>query len=80
MAEINIHSKWKGISTSFSISKDPIIGMVYSGRKNRGKGQGGDIVGVLIETYPDKQDAILRDRQDFPHCVEYNSLKIIINE
>ena len=80
MSEMNIKGTWKGIKTSPSISKDPIIGMVYEGKKNRGKGQAGTIVGILMQVHPNEGDAILRDSNHFPHCVDYNSLKILLNK
>jgi len=80
MSEQSIKGTWKGIKTSPSISKDPIIGMVYEGKKNRGKGQSKTIVGILIEYYNNEGDAILRDKENFPHSVDYKTLKIIIND
>jgi len=80
MSEQKIKGTWKGINTSPSISKDPIIGMVYEGKKNRGKQQSKTIVGILMQVHPNEGDAILRDKENFPHCVSYNSLKIIIND
>ena len=80
MSEQSIKGTWKGINTSPSISKDPIIGCVYSGSKNRGKGQSKTIVGVLVQVHPNEGDAILRDKENFPHSVSYDSLKIIIND
>ena len=80
MSEQRIKGTWKGINTSPSISKDPIIGMVYEGKKNRGKGQSKTIVGILIEYYNNEGDAILRDSNNFPHSVALDSLKILLNK
>jgi len=80
MSEMNIKGTWKGINTSPSISKDPVIGMVYEGKKNRGKGQSKTIVGILIEYYNNEGDAILRDSNNFPHSVALDSLKILLNK
>lgn len=80
MSEMNVKGTWKGVVTTPFISKEPMIGCVYQGRKNRGKGQAGIITGVLVQVHPDQGDATLRDKENFSHCVEYQSLKIIINE
>jgi hypothetical protein len=80
MSEQVIKGKWKGVVTTPSISNLPTVGMVYSGVRNRGKQQSKVVVGILIEVYPDQNDAILRDKENFPHCVFLDSLKIIIND
>ena len=80
MSEQSIKGTWKGVVTAPSISKDPIIGMVYEGKKNRGKGQSKTIVGILIEYYNNEGDAILRDSNNFPHSVALDSLKILLNK
>ena len=79
MSEMNIKGTWKGIKTSPSISQGPFLYSIYSGRKNRGKGQATTIVGVLMQVLADSGDAILTDKEGFPHCVALDSLKIIIN-
>ena len=80
MSEMKIKGMWKGIETTPSISQDPVIGMIYSGSKNRGKGQSKIIVGLLMQVFPEQGDAVLRDKENFPHCVDYKSLKVIIND
>ena len=80
MSEQKIKGSWKGIKTSPSISEEPIIGMIYQGVKTRARiGSGMTITGMLIEVFPNEGDAILRDKENFPHCVDYKSLKIIVN-
>ncbi len=80
MSEQKIKGTWKGIKTSPSIPEEPIIGMIYQGVKTRARiGSGMNIVGMLIEVFPNEGDAILRDKENFPHCVDYKSLKIIVN-
>jgi len=80
MSEMNIKGVWKGVVTTPSISKGPTVGMVYSGSKNRGKGQGSTIVGILIEYFEAQGDAILRDSNNFPHCCSLVSLQILLNK
>ena len=80
MSEMKIKGMWKGINTTPSISQDPVIGMIYEGKKNRGKQQSKIIVGLLMQVFPEQGDAVLRDKENFPHCVDYKSLKIIIND
>jgi hypothetical protein len=80
MSEQKIKGSWKGIKTSPSIPEEPILGMIYQGVKTRARiGSGMNITGMLIEYYPNEGDAILRDKENFPHCVDYKSLKIVIN-
>jgi hypothetical protein len=76
----DIRNTWKGKGSDVSKQSSPMIGCVYTGKKNRGKGQAGAIVGVLVQLHEDQNDAILRDKENFPHCVAFDSLKIIINE
>ncbi len=80
MSEMKIKGMWKGVVTTPSISKDPVIGMIYEGKKNRGKGQSKTIVGLLMQVFPEQGDAVLRDKENFPHCVDYKSLKVVIND
>jgi len=81
MSDSNIKGTWKGIKTSPSISKEPIKGMIYKGIKKRARiGSGMTVVGILIESYPEQGDAILRDKENFPHCVDYNSLEIVVDK
>ena len=80
MSEMSIKGTWKGINTSPSISNDPIVGMVYEGTKNKGKGQGSKIVGILLEYFEAQGDAILRDSNNFPHCCSLVSLQILLNK
>jgi len=80
MSEMNIKGVWKGVVTTPSISKGPTVGMVYEGKKNRGKGQGSTIVGILIEYFEAQGDAILRDSNNFPHCCSLVSLQILLNK
>jgi hypothetical protein len=79
MSEMNIKGTWKGIKTSPSISQGPFLYSVYSGRKSKGKGQAGIITGVLMQILSDSGDAILTDKEGFPHCVSLDTLQIIIN-
>ena len=80
MSEMKIKGMWKGVVTTPSISKDPVIGMIYEGKKNRGKQQSKTIVGLLMQVFPEQGDAVLRDKENFPHCVDYKSLKVVIND
>jgi hypothetical protein len=73
MAEMNIKNTWKGINTSPSISKDPVIGMVYSAQFHNKQ-----VVGVL--QYVGGVEAHLRTRDNKVLSVGVKSLKIIINE
>jgi len=81
MSEQKIKGTWKGIKTSPSISKEPVKGMVYTGLKTRARiGSGATVMGILIDYYPVQGDAILRDKENFPHCVDYNSLEIVVGK
>lgn len=69
MAESNIKGTWKGINTSPSISKDPVVGMVYSSNSQ---------VGILLEW--NKQTSILLTKDQKQIQTSTQSLKIIIND
>jgi hypothetical protein len=80
MSEMYIKGQWKGIKTSPSTSEEPVIGMIYQGVKTRARiGSGMIITGLLMQVFPQQGDAILRDKENFPHCVDYKSLKIVVS-
>ena len=78
MSEQKIKGAWKGKESKVAKTFSPMIGMVYKGKKNRNKKQGMEVIGVLIEVFPDQGDAILRDKENFPYCVAYDSLELIL--
>lgn len=69
MSEINIKGTWKGIKTSPSIPKHPMIGMIY---------QSGNKVGILVSSNDNESQLQLQDKSII--TVQTKSLKIKINE
>lgn len=77
MAERNIYKSWKVASRKVPKSKTPVVGMVYRGLD---KFFGKDVVGVLVELYPDYDEAVLKSADNKLISVIIQSLKIQLHE
>jgi hypothetical protein len=77
MAERNIYKSWKVASRKVPKSKSPVIGMVYRGLD---KFFGKEVLGVLVELYPDYDEAVLRSADNKLISVIIKSLKVQVNE
>ena len=77
MAERNIYKSWKVASRKVPKSKTPVVGMVYRGLD---KFFGKDVVGVLVELYPDYDEAVLKSADNKLISVIIQSLKIQVHE
>lgn len=77
MAERSIYKSWKIASKKVPKNKAPVIGMVYRGID---KFFGKDVVGILVELYPDYDEAVLKSADNKLTSVIIQSLKIQINE
>ena len=77
MAERNIKGTWKGKERKVSKPSSPMIGMVYEGTD---KFFGKRVIGILVEMFDQKDEAVLRARGDKLLSVDKNSLKIVVSE
>jgi hypothetical protein len=73
-----LYNTWKGKAKGAAKSAAPVMGMIYTGTRNKSKQNGMVVEGRLTEVYPDQGDAVLIDKENFPHCVAYSSLKIVV--
>ena len=73
-----LYNSWTKKGKGAAKSAAPVMGMIYTGVRNKSKQNGMVVEGRLTEVYPDQGDAILIDKENFPHCVAYSSLKIIV--
>jgi len=74
----DIYNTWKGKTAGVSKNNEPITGVVYSGTISKGRSTGNTIVGILMEAHPQHNTAVLRCKENFPHCVDYNTLKVVV--
>jgi len=72
-----LYNKWKGKARGVSKSSSPMIGMVYEGQD---KFFGKTVVGVLLELYPENDEAVLKTKENKFVSVEKKSLKIVAPE
>lgn len=77
MAESSIYNTWKVKSRRVPKKSSPIIGMVYQGTD---KFFSKDVMGVLVELYPDYDEAVLRSADNKLISVIIQSLKVQVNE
>ena len=73
-----IYNTWKGKSKGVTKNNVPTTGMISSGTIVKGRSSGTSITGILVEAYSQHNTAILRCKENFPHCVDYNSLQIVV--
>ena len=76
MAERNFKGTWKGKGRKVSKTSSPMIGMVYKGID---KFFGKEVIGVLLELYPENDEAVLRTIGNKLISVDIKSLKIQLN-
>ena len=74
----DIYNTWKGNSKSAKKSHELITGAIYSGTISKGRSTGQTIVGILMESHEQYNTAVLRCKENFPHCVSYISLKAVV--
>jgi hypothetical protein len=73
-----LYNSWTKKGKGAAKSAAPVMGMIYTGVRNKSKQNGMVVEGRLTELYPDQGDAVLIDKENFPHCVAYSSLKIVV--
>jgi len=75
MSEMYIKGKWKlRAPTKLPKSSYPMVGMVYEGVD---KFFGKRTIGVLVEMFDQKDEAVLRTREGVLISVDKNSLKLV---
>ena len=74
MAERSLKGTWKGRGGKVSKTSSLMIGMVYKGKS---KFFGKEVIGVLLELYPENDEAVLRTKENKFISVDKNSLKIV---
>ena len=77
MADLNINKTWKVRGKKTSNKFPPIIGCVYEGVC---KFFGKRVVGILLETYQENDEAVLKNKQGERISADLLTLKALVDE
>ena len=59
-----LYNSWTKKGKGAAKSAAPVMGMIYTGTRNKSKQNGMVVEGRLTEVYPDQGDAVLIDKEN----------------